>query len=288
MAELNQLYQLVAIADTGTLSKAAEIVHISQPALTRSIQKLEAEWNVTLFDRQKNKITLNQTGELAVQYARRILDDVNTMTDAIQAYERSLHTISIGACAPGPLLELLPELTERFYGMALNSETAASERLLPGLEKGTYQIIITDQEVTAPDILCRPLCTEDLFLTLPPAHPLANSKEGIYLDDLAWETMLLFKEIGIWKDRVISKMPQTNFILQEQDEAFSALIQVSALPAFASDLTLKHSERWAEQTNRLALPILDPEAHVTFYCCVHKAHKAYLPGQRNLSQSEHS
>lgn len=92
MAELNQFYQLVAIADTGTLSKAAEIVHISQPALTRSIQKLEAEWNVTLFDRQKNKITLNQTGELAVQYARRVLDDVENMTKVIQAYERSLRT----------------------------------------------------------------------------------------------------------------------------------------------------------------------------------------------------
>ena len=244
MAELNQFYQLVAIADTGTLSKAAEIVHISQPALTRSIQKLEAEWNVTLFDRQKNKMT-----------------------------------ISIGACAPGPLLELLPELTERFQGMALNSEPAVRERLLPGLEKGTYQIIITDQEVTAPDILCRPLCTEDLCLTVPPAHPLANRKEGIYLDDLAGETMLLLKEIGIWEERVISKMPQTSFILQDQDEAFSALVQASALPAFASNLTLKHSERWAERTNRLVLPILDPEAHITFYCCVHKSHKAYLPGR---------
>ena len=93
MAELNQFHQLVAIADTGTLSKAAEIVHISQPALTRSIQKLEAEWNVTLFDRQKNKITLNKTGELAVQYARRILDDVNTMTSAIQAYAHHFHRV---------------------------------------------------------------------------------------------------------------------------------------------------------------------------------------------------
>ena len=288
MAEFNQLYQLVTIADAGTLSKAAEIVHISQPALTRSIQKLEAEWNVTLFDRQKNKITLNQTGELAVQYARRILDDVNTMTGAIQAYERSLRTISIGSCAAGPLLELLPELTERFYGMALTSEMVSAESLLPGLVKGTYQLIITDAEVSAPDILCHPFCSEQLYLTVPPAHPLANSKEGIYLDDLAGETMLLFKEIGIWKERVISKMPQTNFILQDQDEAFSALVQVSALPAFASDLTLKHSERWAERTNRLALPILDPEAHVTFYCSVQKSHKTYLPGQRSLYPSGHS
>lgn len=221
-------------------------------------------------------------GELAVQYARQILDDVNTMTDAIQSYDRSLHTISIGTCAPGPLLELLPELTERFYGMALNSETVPLECLLPGLEKGTYQIIITDQEVTAPDILCQAFCTEELYLTVPPAHPLANSKEGIYLDDLAGETMLLFKEIGIWKERVISKMPETNFILQDQDETFSALIQASALPAFASDLTLKHSEQWAERTNRLVLPILDPEAHISFYCCVHKSHKTYLPQSGHL------
>ncbi len=77
MPELNQLHQLVTIDDSGTISKASEIVHISQPALTRSMQKLESEWDVTLFDRQKNKVTLNKTGELAVQYARRILNDVD-------------------------------------------------------------------------------------------------------------------------------------------------------------------------------------------------------------------
>ena len=75
MLETNQLSQLITVADTKTLSKAAEILHISQPALTRSIQKLESELNVTLFDRQKNKITLNKTGELAVSHARRILAD---------------------------------------------------------------------------------------------------------------------------------------------------------------------------------------------------------------------
>ena len=53
MLETNQLSQLITVADTKTLSKAAEILHISQPALTRSIQKLESELNVTLFDRQK-------------------------------------------------------------------------------------------------------------------------------------------------------------------------------------------------------------------------------------------
>lgn len=274
MPELNQLHQLVMIAETGTISKAADIIHISQPALTRSIQKLESEWNVTLFDRQKNKVTLNQTGKLAVQYARRILEDVEHMTDRVQAFDRSLRTVFIGSCAPAPIPELLSLLAERFIGMTISSETVASETLLPALLKNTYQIIITSQPIESPEILCRQFCTEQLFLTIPSTHPLADKTKGIYLDELAGETMLLIKDIGIWRELVEAKMPQTKFILQEQDETFSALIQASALPAFATNLTLKNRNGIP---NRAVIPILDPDAAITFYCCVLKDNKSYLP-----------
>ena len=53
MFELYQLEQLLAVAEHGTLSNAAEQLHISQPALSRSMQRLEAELQVTLFTRQK-------------------------------------------------------------------------------------------------------------------------------------------------------------------------------------------------------------------------------------------
>ena len=274
MPELNQLYQLVTIADAGTISKAAEWIHISQPALTRSIQKLESEWEVALFNRKKNKVVLNKTGELAVQYARRILNDVENMTKVIQAYEKSLRTISIGSCAPGPTFRLYPLLAERFPGMTISTEMRESDVLLPEFEKNTYQIIITEYPVEAPDILCRKFCTEDLFLTVPPAHPLANKSDGIFLEDLAGETMLLYHEIGVWQNLTKTKMSQTNFILQDQDDAFHALMQVSALPAFVSNLTLEHTKR---PQNRLVIPVLDPEAHITFYCSVHKSNKSFLP-----------
>lgn len=274
MPELNQLHQLVTIADSGTISKAAEIVHISQPALTRSMQKLESEWDVTLFDRQKNKVTLNKTGELAVQYARRILDDVDNMTRTVQAFERSLRTISVGSCAPGPLMELYPILTERFPGMTISSEMRNLDILLPELKKNTYQLIITDHPIEEPHILCRKFRIEQLYLTVPPAHPLADRHDGIYLEDLAGETMLLYKDIGIWSNLVETKMSQTKFILQDQDEAFVSLIQASALPAFATNLTLDNGDR---RQNRAILPILDPEASITFYCCVHESNREYLP-----------
>ena len=73
MIELYQLEQLVTIAKAGTISKAAEILLISQPGLTRSIQRLEDELGLKLFDRKKNKITLNDNGIMAVEYAKKYL-----------------------------------------------------------------------------------------------------------------------------------------------------------------------------------------------------------------------
>lgn len=55
MVELSQLEQLLLLAECGTLSRAAEQLHLSQPALSRSMQRLETELQVTLFDRQKTK-----------------------------------------------------------------------------------------------------------------------------------------------------------------------------------------------------------------------------------------
>lgn len=281
MLETNQLSQLITVADTKTLSKAAEILHISQPALTRSIQKLESELNVTLFDRQKNKITLNKTGELAVSHARRILADVEQMTQSIQAFERSLHTISIGSCAPAPIVELLYYLTEKFATMTFSSETVNPDSLVLGLKNNTYQIIITNSPVKDSEICCREFCREQLFLTIPPAHPLAAKKDGIFADELAGETMLLFKEIGIWESFIKAKMSQTDFIIQNRDDAFNALIRASALPAFATNLTLKRNDR---RQNRIIIPFLDDEAKMTFYCSTLNKNKIYLPDTFSVHQ----
>ena len=85
MLELYQLTQLIAIAECGTMSGAAGQLHLSQPALSRSMQKLEEELQVTLFDRKKNKIALNQNGELAVQQARRVVQQARDLVEQVRA-----------------------------------------------------------------------------------------------------------------------------------------------------------------------------------------------------------
>ena len=121
MFELYQLEQLLAVADCGTLSNAAEQLHVSQPAISRSMQRLEAELQVALFHRQKNKIELNENGWMAVEYARKIMEQAQDMVSRIQAFDRSRRTILVGSCAPAPLWSIPPLLSDLYPDMTISS-----------------------------------------------------------------------------------------------------------------------------------------------------------------------
>ena len=271
MLELYQLVQLLAIAECGTISKAAEQLHLSQPALSRSMQKLEEELQVSLFDRQKNKITLNKNGRLAVEQARRVVEQAQNLVDQVRAFDRSQRTISIGCCAPAPLVELVSLVSQLYPEMAISSEMKDNQLLLDGLRNNLYQMIVLPYPVEDPDLLCFVSGEERLFFSLPPAHPLSGSK-GLYLKDLNGEAMLLLNRLGFWKDLVSRKMPDTHFLVQE-DSAFRELINASALPCFTTDWALIQRE---SNQNRINVPVLDPEANVTYYCLYQTANRKLL------------
>ena len=261
MFELYQLEQLLAVAECGTLSSAAEQLHISQPALSRSMQRLEAELQVTLFTRQKNKIELNESGRMAVDYARKVIEQSRDMISRIQAFDRSRRTILVGSCAPAPLWEIPPRLSDLYPDMTISYEIRENEVLLQGLRDGVYQLIVLPFAVEDPGIICERYGEEHLFFSLPPAHPLSGSK-ALYMKDLNGETMLLRSRLGFWRNLTVQKVPDTRF-LEQEDMAFNELVRASALPSFTTDVALR---RGGNAPNRVNIPILDEEAGVTYYC----------------------
>lgn len=270
MPELNQLRQLLAVAEHGTLSAAAEALHISQPALTRSMQRLEEEFGVPLFDRTKNKITLNEAGALAVEQAKRVVDAAELMTERMAAYARSLHTITVGSCAPAPVWMMTPELSALHPDMTITSEMKETDRLAEGLRAGGYQLAILDKPLHEDGFLCRALVTERLFVSLPPAHPLAKKRDGIHLSELDGQTMLIFSDLGIWNRLKDEKMANIRFIVQTQMDAFDDLISASVLPNFVSSLTIQMRKPPIDRVN---IPLLDEEAAITFWLCAPKNQK---------------
>ena len=96
--EFEQMRQLDAIARTGTVSAAARELHLSQPALSRSVRRLEDELGVELFERSGRHVELNEVGRAALEWARQLLRDERLMRDC-GCYRRS--TGSRAACGHG-------------------------------------------------------------------------------------------------------------------------------------------------------------------------------------------
>lgn len=261
MLELYQLRQLLAIEEYGNLSRAAEYLHLSQPALTRSVQRLEEELGVKLFDRAKNKIEFNEAGRLALNEAHKVMDAANSMKNLMRLYAQSLSTITVGACAPAGIWEITPVLTEQYPDKTIASEMKPSGQLIEGLKTGQYSLIITEEPVTEPGILCRHYMTEVLYVSLPPIHPLAKRK-SLKSEDLAGQTMLLFSELGVWQRIVDEKMQDVHFIVQSDRQALSDLVSAAVFPNFATNLSVRH---FIPAVDRINLPLTDPEASIRFY-----------------------
>lgn len=262
MPEMEQLRCLVAFAQHGTLSAAAEELHISQPSLSRSMQALERDLQVPLFERTKNKMILNENGKFAVEHAKRILAEVETMTEQTRALERARHTILIGSCAPAPLWILLPELSRHYADKTISSELRDEDLLIDGLKAERYQLIILPYKIDDPEIVCCPYVTEQLYLSVTPDHHLASHKNGVYFREFDGENMFVMSEIGFWNRIHSENLPHSRFLVQNERFDFKELSSASVLPHFSTNLSIKYSPT---NSNRIHLPILDDAATASFH-----------------------
>lgn len=104
MVENYLLEELVTFAKVGTLAKTAKNLGLTQPAVTHSMKKLEDELGISLFDRQSNKISLNENGKYTVREAAKLLNYSNDFVKRVQQFAQNQTTILLAANAPGPLI----------------------------------------------------------------------------------------------------------------------------------------------------------------------------------------
>ena len=271
MLDLLELEQLSAFADCGTLSKAAENLHISQPTITRTMQHLEDVFGVPLFLRSKNHIALNETGWKAVEYARELLKDAKEAVEGVRAFDRSLHTINVSSCAPAPLWNLLPALSESFPGMTISSVIKNNVSVLDDLRSENCTLAILPEGLAPEDYCSVPFLKENLSICVPPDHELAGYTE-LSFAGLNGYNFLLGTRLGFWDDMCREKMPASRFLIQTDQFTMQELIRESSLPCFVTDLTAEDKETFG---GRIIIPITDREAKVTFHLVFTEENKKY-------------
>lgn len=255
MIDLNELSQLVAFADLGTLSSVAEQSHISTPSITRSMQHLEDAFGVSLFIRSKNKIELNKTGKFAVEVARKLLQEAKSTVQQVQEFDTRQHTIVIKSCAPAPLWEMQRELNTKRPGMMISSAICQNDEVLSAWNEGLCDIAILPFKIER----AKPFMKENLFVCVPPDHELAKYKT-VSFSDINGFNFLLRTELGFWDTLCREKMPASKFLIQPDVDAFEELVKASSLPCFTTDYS--HFQAYP---NRVNIPIEDDDAHVMFY-----------------------
>lgn len=282
MLNLLELEQLAAFAEYGTLSKAAEKLNISQPTITRTMQRLEEEFGVPLFERSKNHIALNETGEQAVSYAVQLLKDAKEAVDAVRAFDRSRHTITVSSCAPAPLWRLLPALSDAFPDMTLSSSIKNNASVLEDVKSGHCLLAVLPgipEEGKIPETYCcRPFMKENLAVCVPPNHVLAGYKE-VSFEVLNGYNFLLGTRLGFWDDMCREKMPASRFLVQTDQFTMEELIRESSLPCFVTDVAEYDEEIYGD---RIVIPVSDQAAKITFHIVYNGTDKKYAPAFAQL------
>ena len=262
--ELEQLRQLDAIEREGTMSAAARALHLSQPALSRSVQRLEDELGTPLFSREGRRAVLNEAGRAAVDWARQILRDERLMRDAIDSAVRRARSLRVGTVAPAPLWRLTGLMVEAFPRETLTSETEDEEEVVRRVLDGTFDLGIVCERPTNPLLSCCELMRESLSVTLPPNHPLA-SRASVPLAQLDGSTFLILTGIGFWRELVERALPHATFIEQDDRIVFSQLARTTPHCTFVTDAPYMEND---PVPGRTVVPLEDSETRVTFYLVV--------------------
>lgn len=168
MHEVNsrRLGHLIALAEEGSFARAAERVHLSQPALSRSIQALEEEVGMKLFDRAARGVAMTAAGRLLVERARRVLFETRCLfrdVELLKAHELGEVRIGLGPYAAVVLLpDLLVEFARRFPKIKVSIELGEGDGLLAKLRGEQIDFLVTDRRV--------PPVTPDVTLQRLPRH----------------------------------------------------------------------------------------------------------------------
>ena len=195
--EMQQLRYVVAVARTGTFSRAAAQCRVSQPSLSQQIQKLEDELDERLFDRRKRATKLTAHGEMFLHRAVRILAEVDAAKrEAADARDLLRGTLTVGVLptiAPYLLPDVMRQFTERFPGVEIVVQEDTTARLLKLAHEYEIDFALASQPIQDERLQVKELFAEELLLALPPGHPLTR-KRTVAFADLDGERLIVMKE----------------------------------------------------------------------------------------------
>ncbi|MBM7440155.1 LysR family transcriptional regulator [Streptomyces sp. HB132] len=194
-----QLAYFVAVAEARHFTRAAELVHVSQPSLSQQIKALENELGAELFSRARGNIALTDAGEALLPLARRILADADTARHEVQELVQLRRgRIRLGA-TPSVCTGLLPDVLRAFHGahpgIQLLIEEGGSHDLVRQLARGGLDLalLVLPLPAASPALTTVELLHEDLVVVSSASRPAPGQEGSVRVADLAHQPLVMFR-----------------------------------------------------------------------------------------------
>lgn len=210
--ELDQLRHFLAAAETKNFTRAAKRIGLSQPALSRSIGRLEQELGQPVFERQSRNVALTDAGRLLQSRAQIILKMVEDTKAEIcdDGQTGRIRLAAIPTIAPYFLPGLLQQFSDQFPGAQLVVQEDTTDNLLKRCSQGEIDIAVIALPIETKYLEVEPLFIEELLLVVSPDSPLVE-QDAIALEDLEDLPFVLLGEAHCLSDQIQSFCQQQSF-----------------------------------------------------------------------------
>jgi DNA-binding transcriptional LysR family regulator len=226
--DLRQLAALVAVAEAGSFSGAARLLHTVQSNVSTHVARLERELGATLVDRTTGSLT--DEGEAVVARARRIRHEMDALRSDVDAL---MHDVSgtvrlgcIGTVGRWLVPRLLDLMGDRHPKVDMVVVDATTTSLLPQLRSATLDLAVVNLPLTDPEVATEALFDEARIVVAPDGHPLADRK-SVTMAELAEHELLLEPQGTAFRDELDHQASRNGVVLRP-------LAQVDGLRLVAS------------------------------------------------------
>lgn len=182
-----RLQVFYTVARLLSFTKAADVLHMTQPAVTFQVRQLEEYFNTRLFDRTHNRISLTQVGETVYHYAGQIFERYNEMENAVKELTGDVSgVLMLGASttiAEYMLPALLGDFKRKYTDVQIQLKVSNSDGIVAMVEDNVIDLGVVEAPVANKSLAVELCSMDELVVVMPPDHALAG-KQRVSVEEL--------------------------------------------------------------------------------------------------------
>ncbi len=277
---LRQLRVFESVSKHLSYTKAAEELHLSQPAVSMQVRQLEDVVGLPLFEKMGKKVTLTEAGRTFRSYSQNVqneLSQAKEMMQALKGLNQGQLNIAVASTVNYYAPRLLAEFHKKYPAIQLHLDVTNRESLLKKLRENDVDIVLMGQPPNDMDLKSQAIKENPLVIIAPPEHPLTGKKK-LKLKDLKNETFVMREQGSGTRIAMESLFEQHGLMYKEgMQMTRNEAIKQAVRAGIGLSVVSTHTIQLELETGRLCILDVHPFPVIRHWHMVYRSGKRLSP-----------